>query len=143
MARNFWNYVYKYTYTVNIQKNSIYTAPACISLPPDSIISQVLFSPYCTAPLIYLRADISNFLSDRWLSTRFSDIYQTLEYLTSTGLLYIYQNFIRVFYVYQISLHLLELHWSTLCLPDFLTSIRTSLEYFMFTRFPYIYQNFI
>ena len=82
------------------------------------------------------------------------DFYQSSELQWSTGfpyiyqnfivvpyvyqISYIYQNFIGVLYVYQISLYLPELHRSTLYISDFLISTRTSSEYFMYTRYPYI-----
>ena len=86
-----------------IDKKLIYTPPVCICFPPDSIIDQVLCdSAYRTAPLIYLQADIF---------ARFPGIYQKLDYLISTGLLYIYQTFYRSTHVYQIFLHLLIIYY--------------------------------
>ena len=156
----FWNYVYKYTQKVNIQKTLVFSAPAC-TFPPGLITDQVLFwyprvivvqlLSYLESYVFFQAACINHF-------TGVLDFYQkyhrstwflpemSSEYLISISL----QNSVE----YRISLHLPELHrstlcipdflhlpelhWSTLCISDFLISTRTSSEYFMYTRFPYV-----
>ena len=123
MARDFWNYVYKYTYTVNIQKTQ-YTLRQLVSLSRQTLLSARSF----LQSLLYSSFGISS----GWC------------FKLPIGSMAVFQNFwylpdAWVLGFYRITLHLSELHWSIICFPDFLTSIRTSLEYFMFTRFPYIY----
>ena len=67
-ARDFWNSLYKYTYTSECTKNLIYTAPALL---PGSTIDQVL----CAAPFFSLAIPPDIHL-----------IYHGLEYLITTGL---------------------------------------------------------
>ena len=130
-GQGFFGTSYTSTHTqVNIQKTSIYTAPACTSL------SLALLSTRSFADIHELFSCSSFNITSGWYSqapcqadNRPSDFVRFP---------YIYQNFIGLLCVCQISLHLTELHRSTLCIPDFLTSNRTSLEYFMYTRFPYI-----
>ena len=164
-ARDFWNWVYKYTCTSKYTKNLIYTAPACIFLRQTWLSTRSFYeslscSSFDTSSGWYFKI-LARFVAfhhicwgppDPWMLDFYRVILHLSEFHTSIRnlpelhlselhLSEIYQNFIGVLCAYQVFLHLI---------PDYLTSIRTywstmCLPDFLTsnTGLPYIYQNFI